>query len=295
MTTWVLWISKDYPQHWGRALEDGLWDMLKIRDVRAGDDVFFWQGGSASRLLGWTRATTDALPLAASEQGPWIDAATAPYLRRFYFDLVTDRPHRSPKWGEVSAATGLTPAPMSGIVWTRNPAAEEWIRALFETEAAPLRVDLRFDDDVQVRLEDLLEDTRERAARTISLRRGQREFRTALLQAYEGRCALTGCTTVEVLEAAHIVPHHGEQTNTVINGLLLRADVHTLFDLHLITVTSNFRVRVAPTLADSAYSALAGQRLMSLPRRRRHRPAPEALQSHRGLCHWYSEVPGVLF
>ena len=292
MTTWVLWISKDYPSHWSSALEYGYWDMLRIREVKVGDDVFFWQAGPRSRLLGWTQATTDAVDLQPGQLGPWLDAATAPYLRRFHFTLVSDQPKRSPRWGDVASATGLTPAPMSGIVSTVDPAAQTWLRSLFDPSA---RVDLKFSDDVQLRLEDLLEDTRDRASRTIALRRGQREFRSALLQAYEGTCAITGCTTVEVLEAAHISPHLGAHTNVVPNGLLLRADVHTLFDLNLITVTGDLRVRVSPTLAESDYMAYDGQPLASAPQRQEQRPASEPLQSHQGLCDWFDDAPAVLF
>ena len=293
MTTWILWISKDYPIHWERALEHGFWDMLKERDVRAGDDVYFWQGGSRSRVLGWTRATSDARPLRPGERGPWVDAATAPYLRRFQFNLVSDEPRRSPKWGEVAAATGLTSAPMSGLVWTRDSAVEEWFRTLFDN--MPTRVDLRFDDDLQIELEDLLEDTRERAARTIALRRGQGEFRAALLEAYQSRCAVTGCSTVEVLEAAHISPHLGTHTNVVANGLLLRADVHTLFDLHLITVTTDFRLRVSPKLAGTPYMEHDDRPLASLPTSAERRPASSALESHHASCPWYEAEPVRLF
>ena len=71
-------------------------------------------------------------------------------------------------------------------------------------------------------------DARKKVMRAIVLRRGQPEFRRDLIAAYEGRCAVTGCDLVDALEAAHIVPHRGTHTNVVRNGLLLRADIHTL-------------------------------------------------------------------
>jgi predicted restriction endonuclease len=63
---------------------------------------------------------------------------------------------------------------------------------------------------------------------------GQPAFWDALLQAYERQCAITGCTVLQILEAAHIMPYMGKPTNRVDNGLLLRSDLHTLFDLGLI-------------------------------------------------------------
>lgn len=67
-------------------------------------------------------------------------------------------------------------------------------------------------------------DARETVARQIKARRGQQAFRDKLLAAYGGRCAITGCPVPDVLEAAHIHPYRGEETNHVVSGLLLRAD-----------------------------------------------------------------------
>jgi hypothetical protein len=61
-------------------------------------------------------------------------------------------------------------------------------------------------------------DSRQRVLAQIVRRRGQQEFRERLLAAYDGRCAITGCDAVEALEAAHIVPYRGVDTNSVQNG-----------------------------------------------------------------------------
>ena len=53
---------------------------------------------------------------------------------------------------------------------------------------------------------------------SIVRRRGQPEFRRALIEAYSGRCAISGCDAVDALEACHIVPYGGSQTNRVSNG-----------------------------------------------------------------------------
>ncbi len=120
-------------------------------------------------------------------------------------------------------------------------------------------------------------DARERVLAHIVRRRGQREFREKLLEAYEGRCAITGCSLVEVLEAAHIIPYKGLATNEVQNGLLLRADIHTLFDLGLIAVApDSLEVLLAPSIAGTDYQALESVRIRT-PLNPRHRPSPEAL------------------
>ena len=81
-----------------------------------------------------------------------------------------------------------------------------------------------------------VQDARQRLNRTIAQRRGQKRFRDSLIDAYEGRCAITGCSILAVLEAAHIFPYMGPETNASENGLLLRADIHTLFDSKLLAV-----------------------------------------------------------
>jgi hypothetical protein len=107
---------------------------------------------------------------------------------------------------------------------------------------------------------DSIKDVRRRALRAIRVRRGQPAFRAALLQAYAGRCAITGCAVPDVLEAAHIVPYQDSLTNHPTNGLLLRADLHTLFDCGLIAVHPDTRrVVTSPSLQGSSYAKLASR------------------------------------
>jgi putative restriction endonuclease len=98
------------------------------------------------------------------------------------------------------------------------------------------------------------EDARRRVARSIVARLGQPKFRSELFAAYGGRCAISGCNVRAVLEAAHIRPYLGTHTNSVSNGLLLRADLHTLFDLGLLKIEPTSRkVVLAEALEKSEY------------------------------------------
>ena len=91
-----------------------------------------------------------------------------------------------------------------------------------------------------------IEDGRQKIFSAVLRRQGQQAFRRKLLQAYRNRCAITGCETRWVLEAAHITPYRGTKTNNLANGLILRADIHTLFDLGLISVDPDaLRVKVS--------------------------------------------------
>ncbi|OEZ00472.1 MULTISPECIES: HNH endonuclease signature motif containing protein [Stenotrophomonas] len=131
-----------------------------------------------------------------------------------------------------------------------------------------------------------IEDQRSRVLRSIVQRQGQQEFRMALLDAYEGKCAMTGCGAVDVLEAAHIHRYLGEETNVVSNGLLLRADVHTLFDLKLVGVDlSTMRICVAPKLAGSIYGELTERRLAT-PASKGCAVDRRQLEKHRAQCDW---------
>jgi putative restriction endonuclease len=79
-------------------------------------------------------------------------------------------------------------------------------------------------------------DERDTIIRAIKLRRGQKQFRDKLLKRYDNTCAVTGCKIPDVLEAAHIKSYRGKNDNHISNGILLRADIHTLFDLNLVAI-----------------------------------------------------------
>lgn len=100
-------------------------------------------------------------------------------------------------------------------------------------------------------------DGRQRVLREVLQRRGQSEFRLRLLSAYRFRCAISNCDAVPALEAAHISPYRGAQSNVTRNGLLLRADLHTLFDLNLIAIEPRtLSVHLSQRLLDTTYAAL---------------------------------------
>jgi hypothetical protein len=125
-------------------------------------------------------------------------------------------------------------------------------------------------------------DERERAKRAICIRRGQPAFRAALLAAYGGRCAITDCAVEDVLEAAHISPYSGPSSDHVCNGLLLRANIRTLFDCGLLAFDPKTRqVVLADRLRGSDYAHLAGQALRE-PSDPAHQPSALCLAQRLG-------------
>ena len=116
-------------------------------------------------------------------------------------------------------------------------------------------------------------------------RLGQGAFRLLLTDVYKRRCAITGESTLPVLEAAHIVPYSERGGHELWNGLLLRADFHKLFDAGLVGVSPDLKVRVSPRIRDTwfngkAYYRLDDQPLAVLPDDPLNRPDPELLDWH---------------
>lgn len=112
----------------------------------------------------------------------------------------------------------------------------------------------------------------------IRQRRGQEAFRQKLLAAYGGKCAVTGSDSDAALEAAYIVGTEETGPQEVSNGLLLRADIHTLFDLNLIRIHPRTRkIFVAESLKKGSYAKLIARQLR-LPDKPEDRPSVEALQ-----------------
>lgn len=103
-------------------------------------------------------------------------------------------------------------------------------------------------------------DRRPIVERQIRIRRGQQQFRDVLLERYERRCAITGCRLMAVLEAAHINPYRGDEDHHPENGLLLRTDIHTLFDLDLLGINPDtLCVELHPSLVrEPEYRRLGG-------------------------------------
>jgi hypothetical protein len=94
------------------------------------------------------------------------------------------------------------------------------------------------------------------------VRQGQPAFREALLKAYESKCCITGTAPPNVVDAAHIEPYSTEQDCDPANGLLLRADLHNLFDDNLIAIhPETLEVHIHQSLAETEYRDLAGKQL----------------------------------
>ncbi len=191
------------------------------------------------------------------------------------FKLVDARPPRRTRYLLFNPAEHghWDLLPIGERTWQAVPLAmDEQARAEAEAQANAFNAPL-----------DSTHDARVWAMRAVAQRRGQPMFRNRLMDAYGSRCAITGCSAVEVLEAAHVLPYKGEHTNRLDNGLLLRADLHTLFDCGLLWVTEEETVAMAPSLLQTDYAHLLGAPLR-LPHLVTNRPNPAHLKEHARRC-----------
>jgi putative restriction endonuclease len=116
------------------------------------------------------------------------------------------------------------------------------------------------------------------------VRVGQSSFRMALLAAYRNKCAITGTALEVCLEAAHITAFSETVSHEISNGLLLRRDIHALFDSHLLSVDSENRIRLSNSLkavleVGDEYLQLEGKKLAA-PTASILRPSKRRLAEH---------------
>ncbi|MGF1496847.1 MAG: HNH endonuclease [Elainellaceae cyanobacterium] len=114
---------------------------------------------------------------------------------------------------------------------------------------------------------------------------GQGSFRVLVTNAYGRRCAMTGEKTLPVLEAAHIQAYSESGPHATCNGLLLRADLHRLFDRHYITVTPELKIEVSKRIHEEYengkdYYKLHGKDLAVLPNHPENLPSQQYIKWH---------------
>jgi len=132
----------------------------------------------------------------------------------------------------------------------------EWASGLFSgsTQLGPSEADV---DNTPLDTD----DQRKEVLRQIKQRRGQKIFRDTLLSQGK-KCAVSGCEIVDILEAAHITAYKNDSHNHLSNGLLLRSDMHTLYDLDLFAINpDSLLIYFSPYIKDQEYVRYHGTKL----------------------------------
>ena len=117
------------------------------------------------------------------------------------------------------------------------------------------------------------------------VRLGQGAFRVLVTDAYSRRCSITGEKTLPVLEAAHIKPYAESGPHFISNGLLLRSDMHKLFDGGYLTITNDLKIEVSPRIKEEfqngkEYYQYHGKDLLFLPNRDLDKPNDKFIDWH---------------
>jgi putative restriction endonuclease len=173
--------------------------------------------------------------------------------------------------------------------WIKAP--EDWSKNIVSGKTYNLAERPDLWEAVRVRLIELSPQTAEADADEIFTeawvrqRLGQGSFRALVTQTYERRCAVTRERILPVLQAAHIRPVTAGGQHRIENGLLLRSDIHTLFDRGYLTVGLDHRLRVSHSLREDFdngkyYLSMSGAEIF-LPSRMEDRPKAEVLEWHR--------------
>lgn len=117
------------------------------------------------------------------------------------------------------------------------------------------------------------------------VRIGQGAFKISIIDAYNKRCSISGERTLPVLEAAHIKPYSEAGPNYIRNGLLLRSDIHKLFDTGYITITKDLKIEVSKRIREEYengrdYYKYDGKALSVLPDKNEDKPFGDYVEWH---------------
>lgn len=177
------------------------------------------------------------------------------------------------------------------------PTPEDWSRNIVQGKRYDLSsgIGKRIWDQVQERLFIKIEVAKQsdlfpRSAvrygipQTILPRLGQGSFRVMVTDAYQRRCAVTQERTLPALEASHIKPYSNNGPHDVKNGILLRSDIHRLFDNGYVTVTTELKFEVSMRIKEEFengkdYYALNGRKII-IPEKHIFQPASEFITWH---------------
>jgi putative restriction endonuclease len=115
-------------------------------------------------------------------------------------------------------------------------------------------------------------------------RLGQGSFRILVTDAYDRRCSITGERTLPALDAAHIKPYSASGDHVINNGILLRKDLHALFELGYVTIAPSYRFEVSRKIKEEFengrdYYAMHGT-TVRLPTNPQNRPSTDYLKWH---------------
>ena len=256
------WDGREIMMPWEGPRPSSYIDRTSGPTVQPGDELFIWthEDEAFGNGLG---ITATAVADAIREDGNRLairlrDTTLIP--RPFGFRLLGDR-------AEASPLLAIMDSDRSPRAWIVSEEDAAFLAGLIDEFGQPISaaVTAAYLDPWSLAITQGLGEIRaaiaERKTRITKARPGQQAFRAEAMSRHGGKCVLTGCRVPEAIEAAHVIPHTGDpQFERPDNSLVLRRDVHALFDTFLISIhPQSGRVEVAPKLLDTVYGKLKGR------------------------------------
>lgn len=271
----VAWIFQGRPDTW--RLDDYLSDLKRITwyvgqehfapSMRVGQSVFIWRAAGTTRAPCGiiARCTIRARPRIrkglAAEFGYAIGrhSKKAALAVELSVDSVFTSPDRMLHEGRIShdiVLRGLRILRMRNQ--TNYPLQSDQVKRiakLLGEKIASFKSAVATDEAPD-------DDPKKKRRFAVTIRTGQGKFRANLLRLYNGRCAISGTDVAGALDACHLWVHSRSGINHSKNGILLRADLHRLFDKGLMGIDAKtMTVVVWPELANSDYHQYHGVKL----------------------------------
>lgn len=220
------------------------WRCLAHRKVKLGDRAYLLKQSAPLGIFG--RGIVVGRPI----KRPHVPHGENPWTVLIRFEVLVD-----PLEDSLVDETQLSNLAAPPSRWRTQASG-----VALEAEAAR-EIDKIIDSDVggstTIREEAAQEIDRQKRLGEQATRPGQQAFGLQIRANYRNKCALTGCVTPASLQAAHIRIQKRIDDNSPANGLLLRSDIHALFDALLITLSKDGKsVEVSPDLTDPTYSFL---------------------------------------
>ncbi|MBS1919773.1 MAG: HNH endonuclease [Bacteroidetes bacterium] len=219
-------------------------------------------------------------------------------LKNIILPLRRDRSDTNPQIGCIVLTNPIffkkedwIPAPYDwskSIVQGKSYSTDTTIGNELWTKIERLLQKYLYQNEDEVKSQLLLEDTESPMYGKLVLnkvRLGQSAFRILVTDAYNRKCSISGEKTLPVLEAAHIKPYAESGSHIISNALLLRSDLHKLFDTGYLTITSDLKVEISKRIKEEfengrEYYKFHGSNLFNLPNRIQDKPGITFIKWH---------------
>jgi HNH endonuclease/EVE domain-containing protein len=276
------WVLKGRPGN--TDWKNWLWPGNEVREgtaksvsaLRTGDRVFYWKSSPARCLVALGRVTdvrhakergrrTETKvrvltkefdpPIGIAQLRKVVSLGNPSFLKSgapgTYYPLTTEQ-------AVILYHLSIINSPAYRTVWHDLPAPS----GAFRKKWLPLLRPGAYKKNGYLKTPKNDPDKKQVAARRV--RAGAGQFRTGLLELYGGRCAVGGSAPKQALDACHIDPHMRTGNNDYSNGLVLRADIHNLFDAGMITIhPSSLRIFCDPKLKGTNYWRFNGKKAIT--------------------------------